>query len=163
MLRSRARRPARRARRRVSWRLSSGLGPRGGACIGCYAGLRALPTRMPTAVRRDVMRCTRVSRRGPYDRLQQRPTKAKAMRSRLALLLTLLLLPAAVIASQPFRIGNSGPSSGPNSASMLELLDGARLYFDSINDAGGIKGRRIEFLQRDDNFEVPRTVANVGK
>jgi ABC-type branched-subunit amino acid transport system substrate-binding protein len=63
----------------------------------------------------------------------------------------------------PFRLGNSGPSSGPNSASMLELLDGANLYFDSVNAQGGIKGRRIELLQRDDNFEVPRTVKNVEK
>jgi ABC-type branched-subunit amino acid transport system substrate-binding protein len=62
-----------------------------------------------------------------------------------------------------FRIGNSGPSSGPNSASMLELLDGANLYFDSVNAQGGIKGRRIDLLQRDDNFEVPRTVKNVEK
>jgi branched-chain amino acid transport system substrate-binding protein len=63
----------------------------------------------------------------------------------------------------PFRIGNSGPSSGPNSASMLELLDGANLYFDSVNAQGGIRGRRIDLLQRDDNFEVPRTVKNVEK
>ncbi|APV52573.1 hypothetical protein BWI17_20545 [Betaproteobacteria bacterium GR16-43] len=63
----------------------------------------------------------------------------------------------------PFRIGNSGPSSGPNSASMLELLEGANLYFDWVNSQGGIKGRRIELLQRDDNFEVPRTVKNVEK
>jgi ABC-type branched-subunit amino acid transport system substrate-binding protein len=63
----------------------------------------------------------------------------------------------------PFRLGNSGPSSGPNSASMLELLDGANLYFDSVNAQGGIKGRRIELLQLDDNFEVPRTVKNVEK
>jgi ABC-type branched-subunit amino acid transport system substrate-binding protein len=70
---------------------------------------------------------------------------------------------AAASSSQPFRIGNSGPSSGANSASMLELLDGAKLYFDMVNEAGGVKGRRIEVLQRDDNFEVPRTVKNVEK
>lgn len=70
---------------------------------------------------------------------------------------------AAAAGAQPFRIGNSGPSSGPNSASMLELLDGAKLYFDMVNEAGGVKGRRIEVLQRDDNFEVPRTVKNVEK
>jgi ABC-type branched-subunit amino acid transport system substrate-binding protein len=85
------------------------------------------------------------------------------MRSRLSVLLVLVLLPAAALAGPPFRIGNSGPSTGPNSASMIELLDGAKLYFDSVNAGGGIKGRRVEFLQRDDNFEVPRTVANVGR
>lgn len=80
-----------------------------------------------------------------------------------ALLLSLALIPTMTFAAPPFRIGNSGPSTGPNSASMLELLDGAKLYFDAVNASGGIKGRRVEFLQRDDNFEVPRTVANVGK
>ncbi|QJR10238.1 hypothetical protein DSM104443_01292 [Usitatibacter rugosus] len=63
--------------------------------------------------------------------------------------------------ANPFRIGNSGPSSGPNSASMLELLDGAKLYFDMVNETGGVKGRKIEVLQRDDNFEVTRTIKNV--
>ncbi|QJR14409.1 ABC transporter substrate-binding protein [Usitatibacter palustris] len=81
------------------------------------------------------------------------------------LLVTLLLLASSFAHAQtpgkPFRIGNSGPSSGPNSASMLELLDGAKLYFDAVNAAGGIKGRRVELLQRDDNFEVARTTKNV--
>jgi branched-chain amino acid transport system substrate-binding protein len=71
--------------------------------------------------------------------------------------------PRGLPSAPPFRLGNSGPSSGPNSASMLELLDGANLYFDSVNAQGGIKGRRIELLQRDDNFEVARTVKNVEK
>jgi branched-chain amino acid transport system substrate-binding protein len=64
---------------------------------------------------------------------------------------------------QPFRIGNSGPSTGANSATMLELLAGARLYFDAVNAEGGVKGRRIELLQADDNFEVPRTLKNVER
>ena len=71
--------------------------------------------------------------------------------------------PKANLGSNPFRIGNSGPSSGANSASMLELLAGARLYFDSVNAEGGVKGRKIQLIQMDDNFEVPRTVRNVEK
>ena len=65
--------------------------------------------------------------------------------------------------TNPFRIGNSGPSSGANSATMLELLAGARLYFDAVNAEGGIKGRKVQLIQMDDNFEVPRTVRNVEK
>ena len=68
---------------------------------------------------------------------------------------------AAAKSLPPLRIGNSGPSSGANSASMLELLDGAKLYFDAVNAEGGVKGRRVELVQLDDNFEVPRTVKNV--
>jgi ABC-type branched-subunit amino acid transport system substrate-binding protein len=44
---------------------------------------------------------------------------------------------------------------------MLELLEGAKLYFDAVNAEGGVKGRAIELVQLDDNFEVPRTVKNV--
>ncbi len=74
-----------------------------------------------------------------------------------------LALPATAADTKPFRLGNSGPSSGPNSASMLELLGGAKLYFDSVNAKGGVKGRKVELVQLDDNFEVPRTVKNVEK
>ena len=66
-------------------------------------------------------------------------------------------------AATAFRIGNSGPSSGANSASMLELLAGARLYFDAVNAEGGVNGRKVQLIQLDDNFEVPRTVRNVEK
>jgi ABC-type branched-subunit amino acid transport system substrate-binding protein len=71
--------------------------------------------------------------------------------------------PSAPKSSNAFRIGNSGPSSGANSASMLELLAGARLYFDAVNAEGGVNGRKVQLIQLDDNFEVPRTVRNVEK
>jgi branched-chain amino acid transport system substrate-binding protein len=83
------------------------------------------------------------------------------MRTRVLVLLLALALPIVSAAAAPFRIGNSGPSSGANSASMLELLEGTKLYFDAVNAEGGVKGRRIELIQMDDNFEVPRTVKNV--
>src|SRR3954463_6268217 len=85
------------------------------------------------------------------------------MRTRMPALLLALALPMLSVAAAPFRIGNSGPSSGPNAASMLELLEGTKLYFDMVNAEGGVKGRRIELVQLDDNFEVGRTVKNVGK
>jgi ABC-type branched-subunit amino acid transport system substrate-binding protein len=71
--------------------------------------------------------------------------------------------PAPSYGPNPFRIGNSGPSTGANSASMLELLAGARLYFDAVNAEGGVKGRKVQLVQMDDNFEVSRTVKNVEK
>ena len=83
------------------------------------------------------------------------------MKARIAALAALTLAFAAN--AQPFRIGNSGPSTGANSASMLELLAGARLYFDAVNAQGGVKGRKITLVQADDNFEVPRTVKNVER
>jgi branched-chain amino acid transport system substrate-binding protein len=85
------------------------------------------------------------------------------MRSPMPVLLFALALPMISVAAAPFRIGNSGPSSGANAASMLELLEGTKLYFDAVNAEGGVKGRRIELIQLDDNFEVPRTLKNVEK
>ena len=69
----------------------------------------------------------------------------------------------AGLGANSFRIGNSGPSTGANSATMLELLAGAQLYFDAVNAEGGVKGRKVQLIQMDDNFEVPRTVKNVEK
>ena len=86
------------------------------------------------------------------------------MRTQLLALVLATFVPFASAATgnpPPFRIGNSGPSSGPNSASMIELLDGAKLCFDALNAEGGVRGRKVELLQRDDNFEVPRTAQNV--
>jgi len=89
------------------------------------------------------------------------------MRMRLLAVMLAAFVPLAAAAAAakgpPFRIGNSGPSSGANSASMLELLDGAKLCFDAVNAEGGVRGRPIELLQRDDNFDVLRTTQNVRK
>src|SRR5688572_22517153 len=83
------------------------------------------------------------------------------MSARILAIASLLCFASAAHAANPFRIGNSGPSTGANSATMLELLAGARLYFDHVNAEGGIRGRKVQLIQMDDNFEVPRTVKNV--
>src|SRR5688572_17756735 len=85
------------------------------------------------------------------------------MSARILAIASLLCFASAAHAANPFRIGNSGPSTGANSATMLELLAGARLYFDHVNATGGVKGRKVELVQADDNFEVPRTVKNVER
>ncbi|QJR11026.1 hypothetical protein DSM104443_02097 [Usitatibacter rugosus] len=61
------------------------------------------------------------------------------------------------------KVGISGPLQGPNSGSMLEVVKGAEIYFNSVNDKGGIGGQKIQLLARDDNFEVDKTVAVVKK
>src|SRR5688572_5637059 len=83
------------------------------------------------------------------------------MSARILAIAGLLCFASAAHGATPFRIGNSGPSTGANSATMLELLAGARLYFDHVNAEGGIRGRKVQLIQMDDNFEVPRTVKNV--
>jgi branched-chain amino acid transport system substrate-binding protein len=58
------------------------------------------------------------------------------------------------------KIGNTMPYSGPASAySTIGKAEAA--YFDMINAEGGINGRKIDFVSRDDSYSPPKTVEQV--
>ena len=58
------------------------------------------------------------------------------------------------------KIGNTNPYSGPASAyGVIGKSIGA--YFAMINDQGGINGRKIDFISRDDGYSPPKTVEQV--
>ncbi|MEO8924316.1 MAG: ABC transporter substrate-binding protein [Caldimonas sp.] len=57
-------------------------------------------------------------------------------------------------------LGQSAPFSGPASALGEQLKIGARLYFDGINERGGINGRKIELQSLDDGYEPDRCAEN---
>jgi len=60
-------------------------------------------------------------------------------------------------ADREIKIGNTMPYSGPASAyGIIGKVDAA--YFASINDKGGINGRKINFISRDDGYSPPKTV-----
>jgi len=40
----------------------------------------------------------------------------------------------------------------------VPVMQGAKLYFDYINASGGINGRRVRFIARDDGYKVTETV-----
>jgi branched-chain amino acid transport system substrate-binding protein len=55
------------------------------------------------------------------------------------------------------KIGNTMPYSGPASAyGIIGKTDAA--YFAMINEQGGINGRKINFISRDDSYSPPKTV-----
>jgi len=55
------------------------------------------------------------------------------------------------------KIGNTMPYSGP--ASGLGSLGKAEAaYFAMVNDQGGVNGRKINFITRDDGYSPPKTV-----
>src|SRR4249920_3772255 len=55
------------------------------------------------------------------------------------------------------KIGNIMPYSGP--ASAYGVIGAAMTaYFKMINEAGGINGRKINFLSNDDAYSPPKTV-----
>ncbi len=60
------------------------------------------------------------------------------------------------------KIGNTVPYSGPASAYGTFGRSEAG-YFTMINEQGGINGRRINFISRDDSYSPPKTVEQVRK
>jgi ABC-type branched-subunit amino acid transport system substrate-binding protein len=60
------------------------------------------------------------------------------------------------------KIGNIMPYSGPASAyGAIGKTEAA--YFKMINDAGGINGRKINFISYDDSYSPPKTVEQARK
>ncbi|NUS02816.1 MAG: ABC transporter substrate-binding protein [Nonomuraea sp.] len=55
------------------------------------------------------------------------------------------------------KVGGVYPLSGPASA-YAAVAQGVRAYFAHVNDAGGVDGRRIEFVVRDDAYQPARAV-----
>jgi branched-chain amino acid transport system substrate-binding protein len=60
------------------------------------------------------------------------------------------------------KIGNIMPYSGPASAyGVIGKTEAA--FFKMINDAGGINGRKINFISNDDGYSPPKTVEQARK
>lgn len=68
--------------------------------------------------------------------------------------LTLLALPASAI--EPIRIGVSGPFTGGSNPMGIAMRDGIRLAAREINEAGGILGRPVLLVERDDEARPER-------
>ena len=55
------------------------------------------------------------------------------------------------------KLGHTGPYSGPAS-SYGQIGKTIEAYWKSVNDAGGIKGRKIKFITLDDGYSPPKMV-----
>lgn len=65
--------------------------------------------------------------------------------------LSLMLLPSpAMTASNSIVIGQAIDLSGPNASIGRDYVAGIKTCFDALNAAGGINGRRIQYIVRDD-------------
>ena len=64
----------------------------------------------------------------------------------------------SAFAADPIKIGVSGPYTGGSSPMGASMRDGVRLAASEINAKGGILGRKIELIERDDQADNGRGV-----
>jgi len=60
-------------------------------------------------------------------------------------------------------LGQSIDLSGPEAKLGREVVRGMNLYFDGVNAAGGINGRKIKLQTLDDAYNVDKAAANVAQ
>jgi branched-chain amino acid transport system substrate-binding protein len=70
----------------------------------------------------------------------------------------LSLAAAAAFAADPIKIGVAGPFTGGSSSMGVSMRDGVRLAADEINKAGGVLGRPLLLVERDDEAKNERGV-----
>ena len=70
----------------------------------------------------------------------------------------LAVLTTLAVAADPIKIGVSGPFTGGSSSMGVSMRDGVRLATDEINKAGGVLGRQLLLVERDDEAKNERGV-----
>ena len=63
---------------------------------------------------------------------------------------TLCLLTGTAAAADPIKVGLAGPFTGGSSSMGVSMRDGVKLAVAEINKAGGVLGRQIQLIERDD-------------
>jgi branched-chain amino acid transport system substrate-binding protein len=61
-------------------------------------------------------------------------------------------------AADPIKIGVAGPFTGGSSSMGVSMRDGVRLAAEEINKAGGVLGRQLQLVERDDEAKNERGV-----
>lgn len=89
-------------------------------------------------------------------------------RARIAIVAFLAALGSAALAQDGVGkngivIGQSAALTGPGSALAAPFVQGAKLYFDKLNAAGGVNGRKVELVTLDDRGNPAVTAENTKK
>jgi branched-chain amino acid transport system substrate-binding protein len=61
-------------------------------------------------------------------------------------------------AADPIKLGVQGPFTGGSSSMGVSMRDGVRMAVDEINKAGGVMGRQLQLVERDDEAKNERGV-----
>ena len=77
--------------------------------------------------------------------------------------LTLMICMDFSDAQEQYVIGYQTDITGPGSSNMAPQAEGFKLYMQTLNDRGGIKGRRVNVIYEDDKSSPPRAGAIATK
>jgi branched-chain amino acid transport system substrate-binding protein len=112
-----------------------------------------------------------VNAKETFDKTKEECMSTKTLTAWITPALGLLLAGGVALAAGQYgpgasdteiKLGNTMPYSGP--ASAYGAIGKAEVgYFNMINEQGGINGRRINFITRDDGYSPPKTVELVRK
>ena len=86
----------------------------------------------------------------------RRPTRRRV--HAWAIVAALAIGAATAAAAEPIKVAVSGPFTGGSSAMGTSMRDGVRLAVDEINKSGGVLGRQIVAIERDDEAKNERGV-----
>jgi branched-chain amino acid transport system substrate-binding protein len=78
--------------------------------------------------------------------------------AKLAIASVVLSFSALAAAADTIKIGVAGPFTGGSSSMGVSMRDGVRLATDEINKAGGVLGRKLQLVERDDEAKNERGV-----
>src|SRR6266576_6981201 len=78
--------------------------------------------------------------------------------TQIALAIAAASLTTLSFAADPIKIGVDGPFTGGSSSMGVSMRDGVRLAIDEINKSGGVLGRQLVAVERDDEAKNERGV-----
>jgi ABC-type branched-subunit amino acid transport system substrate-binding protein len=67
------------------------------------------------------------------------------------------------VTSSTVVVGQSAAFTGPAAQLGIQMRDGMKAYFDQVNSQGGINGRKIQLVTRDDQYESKLAADNTRK
>ena len=78
--------------------------------------------------------------------------------AKLAIASVVMSFAGLAAAADPIKIGVDGPFTGGSSSMGVSMRDGVRLATEEINKAGGVLGRKLQLVERDDEGKNERGV-----
>ena len=78
--------------------------------------------------------------------------------AKLAIASAVLSVAGLAVAADPIKIGVDGPFTGGSSSMGVSMRDGVRLAVEEVNNSGGVLGRKLQLVERDDEAKNERGV-----